>query len=239
MTDPNDIQIGGDHYKGVKFQPWDWALYQLGYYETSAIAYIVRFRKKGGIQDLEKAQHYLDKMLAAALGDEYSNRCQADNLTVLDFNKQNGCDRWQSLAVHLLVQWRVRDELVEAKKAIEELIQCEKDERSDRHRQQIANLDPRARPPLIFPVPEPAAAAPDIRYQKNTDPRVPAHFVQGAGTGVIEPRPLPPKDEVLPPAPAFDLATAVLPPYKPLKSALKIPRVWNDDSDPDKLVNHD
>ncbi len=215
MTDPNDIQIGGDHYKGVKFQPWDWALYQLGYYETSAIAYIVRFRKKGGIQDLEKAKHYLDKMLAAALGDEYSNRCQADNLTVLDFNKQNSCDRWQSLAVHLLVQWRVRDELVEAKKVIEELIQCEKDDDFNHHHEQPA---PRP-PPLVFPVPEPAPPPPPP----------PQALVTGTGTGVIEP----------PPTPAFDLATAVLPPYKPLKSALRIPRGWNDDSDPDKIVKHD
>lgn len=203
MQDPNEIQIGGDHYKGAKFQPWDWALYQLGYYETSTIGYIVRFRKKGGIQDLEKALHYLDKMLAAALGDEYSNRCQADNLTVLDFNKQNNCDRWQSLAIHLLVQWRVRDELIEAKKVIKELIHCECDYQY-----------PPTPPPE--PVPQPMGGPPQA-------------LITGTGTGSVEP----------PPAPAFDLATAVLPPYKPLKSALRIPRGWNDDNDPDKLVKHE
>jgi len=59
----NAVQVGGDHYKENDFQPWDlgWR-YKIGAVEFMLIKYVSRWRKKNGVQDLEKAQHVLMKL---------------------------------------------------------------------------------------------------------------------------------------------------------------------------------
>jgi hypothetical protein len=60
----NEIQIGGDHYKTQAIQPWDFiALNNLGYLEGCVVKYVSRHAKKGGIEDLNKAKHYLEKLI--------------------------------------------------------------------------------------------------------------------------------------------------------------------------------
>src|SRR5579859_7686419 len=60
----NDIQHGGTHYKGKPIQPWDYiAANGIGFFEGNAIKYLTRWREKGGIEDLEKARHYIDKLI--------------------------------------------------------------------------------------------------------------------------------------------------------------------------------
>lgn len=60
----NDTQVGGDHYRKLKIQPWDFiAANGIGYLEGSAIVYIARWKDKGGVEDLKKARHYLDKLI--------------------------------------------------------------------------------------------------------------------------------------------------------------------------------
>lgn len=59
---PNDIQIGGGHYKEKEYQHWDMAIdtgihYLLG----CATKYPSRWRTKNGIEDLRKACHYIAK----------------------------------------------------------------------------------------------------------------------------------------------------------------------------------
>lgn len=59
----NDKQINGDHYRGA-IQTWDYIVANdLGFLEGNIVKYVTRFRKKNGIQDLEKAQHYLQKLI--------------------------------------------------------------------------------------------------------------------------------------------------------------------------------
>jgi hypothetical protein len=62
----NDRQVGGDHYRKVPGeQHWDriWRLFGPGYFVGSITAYVERYRDKNGIQDLEKARHYIDKLI--------------------------------------------------------------------------------------------------------------------------------------------------------------------------------
>lgn len=60
----NDKQISGKHYKENSIQPWDYvAANNLGYFEGSAIKYITRWRNKGGIADIQKAIHFLEKLI--------------------------------------------------------------------------------------------------------------------------------------------------------------------------------
>ena len=64
MSTANEIQIGGDHYKEKTIQPWDFiAANELGYFEGNIVKYVSRWRDKGGINDLKKARHYLDKLI--------------------------------------------------------------------------------------------------------------------------------------------------------------------------------
>lgn len=58
----NDSQVGGNHYKS-QYQHWDLVLeLKLDYLTGCATKYISRHRKKNGLQDLEKARHYLEKL---------------------------------------------------------------------------------------------------------------------------------------------------------------------------------
>ena len=60
----NDIQISGDHYKAKAIQPWDYiASNELGYFEGNIVKYVSRWKDKGGVDDLRKARHYLDKLI--------------------------------------------------------------------------------------------------------------------------------------------------------------------------------
>lgn len=60
----NDIQHGGDHYKSKAIQPWDYIYANnIGYMEGCAIKYLSRWREKGGVEDLKKARHFIDKLI--------------------------------------------------------------------------------------------------------------------------------------------------------------------------------
>lgn len=60
----NQSQVNGDHYKTKTIQPWDYiAANELGYFEGNVVKYVSRWRSKGGIDDLRKAKHYLEKLI--------------------------------------------------------------------------------------------------------------------------------------------------------------------------------
>jgi hypothetical protein len=62
----NQQQVGGGHYKLRAFQHWDFVLANgLGYFEGQITKYICRWREKNGVVDLEKAMHYLAKLISA------------------------------------------------------------------------------------------------------------------------------------------------------------------------------
>ena len=54
-------QVGGDHYKKMVIQPAEFInKNKLLFAEGNAIKYICRHSSKGGIQDIDKAIHYLE-----------------------------------------------------------------------------------------------------------------------------------------------------------------------------------
>lgn len=61
----NERQIGGNHYKKGGEEHWDrqWRLYGRGYFVGCITKYVERYPEKNGIQDLEKAKHFLDKLI--------------------------------------------------------------------------------------------------------------------------------------------------------------------------------
>lgn len=68
----NATQIGGSHYKSPGHEEhWDRA-YRLKYdpFQYIITKWIERWRKKGGLQDLYKARHALDKYIEVATAEE-------------------------------------------------------------------------------------------------------------------------------------------------------------------------
>ena len=66
MSKANKIQIGGDHYKmnGGGEEHWDRVFrLKLDYFQAAVTKYVERCWKKNGIQDLQKAKHFLDKYI--------------------------------------------------------------------------------------------------------------------------------------------------------------------------------
>jgi hypothetical protein len=61
----NARQVGGDHYKTGGEEHWDrqWRLYGRGYFVGCITKYIERYHEKNGLQDLQKAQHFLEKLI--------------------------------------------------------------------------------------------------------------------------------------------------------------------------------
>lgn len=64
-SDPWQEQTGGSHYKNLPIQPFEYSMKnKLDPLQHTSIKYITRFRDKGGIEDLEKAKHCIDLLIA-------------------------------------------------------------------------------------------------------------------------------------------------------------------------------
>jgi hypothetical protein len=59
-----DKQVDGNHYKDLPIQPAEYIhANAMGYFEGNVVKYVSRWRKKGGVADLEKAKHYIDLLI--------------------------------------------------------------------------------------------------------------------------------------------------------------------------------
>mgnify|MGYP003658585656 CR=1 FL=1 len=61
---PLSRQVAGNHYKDMPIQPVEYIhANALGYLEGNVVKYISRWRKKGGLADLQKAKHYVELLI--------------------------------------------------------------------------------------------------------------------------------------------------------------------------------
>lgn len=68
-------QIGGNHYKQFKIQPVEFCqINELNHCESNIIKYVCRHKFKNGIQDLEKAKHYIDLLIELEYKNEKENK---------------------------------------------------------------------------------------------------------------------------------------------------------------------
>ena len=67
-----DAQVGGEHYRKFKIQPWDVIdEYGLSFYAGNALKYLLRAGNKGSkVEDLKKCRHYLDKLIEIEEGED-------------------------------------------------------------------------------------------------------------------------------------------------------------------------
>ena len=59
----NERQVAGNHYKS-SIEHWDYVVAnQLDYFQGQITKYVTRWKNKNGIDDLLKAQHFLEKYI--------------------------------------------------------------------------------------------------------------------------------------------------------------------------------
>lgn len=64
MISVKDKQVGDNHYKDLAIQPVEYIFKNnIGYIEGCVIKYVTRWQNKGGLQDLEKAKHFLELLI--------------------------------------------------------------------------------------------------------------------------------------------------------------------------------
>ena len=75
VTQASRKQVGGDHYMNMGVQPWkameSWMTPEefRGFLKGNAIKYLARSNTKGGVIDVRKAGHYIEK-LSEVMGDD-------------------------------------------------------------------------------------------------------------------------------------------------------------------------
>lgn len=63
MTGTLDKQIDGSHYQDMGIQPWEIIeKNHLDYFEGAALKYLLRWKQKDGIIDLDKIIHYIERI---------------------------------------------------------------------------------------------------------------------------------------------------------------------------------
>jgi hypothetical protein len=59
-----DKQVGGNHYAKLAIQPVQYITENnLTYLQGNVIKYVTRYKDKNGLQDLQKAKHYIDMLI--------------------------------------------------------------------------------------------------------------------------------------------------------------------------------
>ena len=57
-------QVGGNHYSKLAIQPVDYInKNNLSYLQGNVIKYVTRYKDKNGVEDLQKAKHYINLLI--------------------------------------------------------------------------------------------------------------------------------------------------------------------------------
>ena len=125
----NDKQVGGTHYTG-EYNHWDMVeLNGMGYLEGCASKYVYRWKDKGtGLLDVEKAGHYVEKLIDMARNHGRINRATPSmnpsdpwEISSWCFNQNMGSLETQICS--LLMHWQIVDDLVFVQSKITDLTQ--------------------------------------------------------------------------------------------------------------------
>lgn len=116
MSEVNEVQVGGSHYKGTTYQHWDYVLMALNgrYLEGNITKYVARWRKKNGLQDLQKARHYLDKLITSfneGTVQPLFSAWRSTHESPSHFCDVNGIDVSERMIILALSNWSNREDL--------------------------------------------------------------------------------------------------------------------------------
>lgn len=107
MLKANEMQVGGDHYRS-SMQHWDVvSKWNVPYLEGCASKYVSRWRKKNGLQDLEKAVHFATKLKEVVMQDEGNYRSAVVPFHVIEkFVIANDLEMQERHVLQMLWGWR-------------------------------------------------------------------------------------------------------------------------------------
>jgi hypothetical protein len=115
----NEYQVGGTHYQ-AEIQHWDFAAAnQLDYFQGVITKYVARWRKKGGVEDLFKSLHYLEKYVEVHLGftPVAPSSSRTTVVTVSQFGDSVGLTHQERMIVALITGWKTQSGLSDLKRA--------------------------------------------------------------------------------------------------------------------------
>ena len=148
MSEVNKTQIGGDHYKGGTFQHWDMMVQGLQnrYLEGCATKYIFRWRDKDGLQDLDKALHYIQKLHESFLrglvfpiegeqNKQHAMRC------AVEFVKSHSVPAWEASLIIGLATWSCAENLQKIADGLTHLMQQNKTFLSQKQLRDLAEFE--------------------------------------------------------------------------------------------------
>lgn len=122
---PNDRQVAGNHYS-APLQHWDYVILALDgrYLEGNITKYVCRHRKKNGIQDLQKAAHYLEKLQTEyeAGNVQPASTLKPIRINIAEFIAGNGLNNPEAMICMRMTQWRDSVDLENVRQYIRELI---------------------------------------------------------------------------------------------------------------------
>lgn len=117
----NERQVGGAHYQAA-VQHWDLIeLHGCGYLEGCATKYLTRWRKKNGLQDLEKSLHYAQKLQELFLKGKVKPRGIVPDDVMTLFVRSNDIGPKEARVIDMLCSWSGPN-LAPAIALIEELV---------------------------------------------------------------------------------------------------------------------
>lgn len=124
----NTKQVGGAHYRS-DYQHWDWAIdVGLNPIEYAATKYLVRWRDKNGAQDVEKALHYIDKLIE--LAEEKRVQPKEDIATktriTANFVEANTFMTKENMVFYYLSTWLTVHDLRQAKRLVQDIWEVSK-----------------------------------------------------------------------------------------------------------------
>lgn len=118
----NDRQVGGSHYRS-EMQHWDLiSLYGVGYLEGCATKYVMRWKKKGGVQDIEKSSHYIQKVMDNHRLHGIQAQAEVPRDVLDQFCSLNRLPLLEERIVRLLCSWKNYGDLVDAQAAVKALL---------------------------------------------------------------------------------------------------------------------
>lgn len=118
----NSKMVGGSHYITGGISHWD-LIHDNGvcYLVGNATKYLTRFRKKNGLQDLQKALHYVEKLLEKCAGDVRTQGDVSDQ-ELQQFFEDNQIGLTEREPIRLLLTWTEYEHLRAAKAWVEAMI---------------------------------------------------------------------------------------------------------------------
>lgn len=118
-SEVNSRQVGGSHYKGRNINHWDViSLFDIGYLEGNSTKYVFRHRSKNGLQDIEKAGHYLNKLIDMA-SRGMRPRGRAPKYAIKMLVENHDIPSREACFIELLCRWQDIKDLFAARELLE------------------------------------------------------------------------------------------------------------------------